>query len=104
MKKLFFITTIILIFLLSLALTNPGKDDFYKFMKKEFQENIKKPDNRLEKLINRGAIELHMLGMKILTKREDYGFFSVFKNSFETDEEEHKFTVIGFWKVVFIPI
>lgn len=104
MKKLFLITTIILIFLLSLALTNPDKDDFHDFMRKKIKENQEKPDNKLKKLLFNIGTEAKILGMKIATKRVDYGFFSVFKNSFEIDKEEHKFTVIGFWKVVFISI
>jgi hypothetical protein len=104
MKKILIVVIIGLAFLLSLALTNPEKDDFYRFLRKKIQENQEKTDNKFKLLFRDVGVEAKMLGMKLSTKRVDYGLFSIFKNSFNLDQDKYDFKVLGFWKGVFISL
>ncbi len=74
MKSFRFLITVIIILLLVLGmvLTNPGKDDFINWAVEEFKENS---DSGLEALLG-GVIGKPVLTMA--TGQEDYYLFSVF--------------------------
>jgi hypothetical protein len=81
MKSVKFLTTIIIVLLLALAMaiTNPGKDDFITWAVEEFKENS---NSELEALLG-GVLGRPVL--TVATTREDYFIFSIFTVE-QTDE------------------